>query len=147
MEVSERRNQSFEMGKKQGEVQKPKKEMNKWLKILRPKVYITDRSSFKSLVQHLTSNTNQLVSTIPQITDEEEHGLCESTSLDSIEVISHESDNYANSDGVIWMNIDQHLDSLVNIPLNQLNHECCYSQIYKEEDEVSIYDYELSGLF
>ncbi|KAF3444998.1 hypothetical protein FNV43_RR14691 [Rhamnella rubrinervis] len=32
------------------------KDFNSWIKVLRPKVYITDSSSFKSLVQELTGN-------------------------------------------------------------------------------------------
>lgn len=52
------------MGKKESILKIPKKntsEKNKkdfksWLNVLRPKVYITDSSSFKSLVQQLTGN-------------------------------------------------------------------------------------------
>ncbi|KAF5949164.1 hypothetical protein HYC85_015121 [Camellia sinensis] len=35
-----------------------KKQLSSLLKVLRPKVYITDSSSFKNLVQHLTGNGN-----------------------------------------------------------------------------------------
>lgn len=38
------------------ESNKNKKDLNSWIKVLRPKVYITDSSRFRSLVQELTGN-------------------------------------------------------------------------------------------
>lgn len=47
------------------ESNKNKKDLNSWIKVLRPKVYITDSSSFKSLVQELTGNGSSSSLPIP----------------------------------------------------------------------------------
>ncbi|XVF31770.1 hypothetical protein REPUB_Repub17cG0020900 [Reevesia pubescens] len=50
-----------------------KKQLNSLIKVLRPKVYITDSSSFKTLVQHLTGNgatvSQSLPSSSPQMVE------------------------------------------------------------------------------
>ncbi|KAJ9183622.1 hypothetical protein P3X46_007447 [Hevea brasiliensis] len=63
------------MGKKQSEAsskisKNERKQLNSsWIKVLRPKVYITDSSSFKGLVQELTGNGTAAISK-PQTVDE-----------------------------------------------------------------------------
>lgn len=51
------------MGKKISKNPHEKKQLNSLIKVLRPKVYITDSSSFKNLVQELTGSGNTTTST------------------------------------------------------------------------------------
>lgn len=58
------------MGKKLNEVSSPisknkKQQFNSLIKVLKPKVYITDTSNFKRLVQELTGNGSNEISTPP----------------------------------------------------------------------------------
>ncbi|XWS47459.1 hypothetical protein CRYUN_Cryun14cG0153800 [Craigia yunnanensis] len=165
-----------------------KKQLNSLIKVLRPKVYITDSSSFKSLVQQLTGNgTSATVSqsilpsssssySLPQIVEKlvpvidvglDDHGNPESSlessfdeSLDSFQVCNHlawssEEINQPyhpmHFDETIsehlFMNIQQQdslaygdLQSLLQLDGDSFN---LHSQI---QQELSIYDYELSGL-
>ncbi|EEF46111.1 conserved hypothetical protein [Ricinus communis] len=88
------------MGKKLGQLassevsnNNDKKQFNNWIKVLRPKVYITDTSSFKKLVQELTGNGTAVSklqtvekSTVPSSISEDHKDQPESsleTSLDS----------------------------------------------------------------
>ncbi|KAA8547177.1 hypothetical protein F0562_003614 [Nyssa sinensis] len=68
-----------------------KKQLNSLVKVLRPKVYITDSSSFKRLVQELTGNSISISSPPPTILppvghvpdiEIEDHGYQESNSVD-----------------------------------------------------------------
>ena len=161
-----------------------KKQLNSLIKVMRPKVYITDSSSFKSLVQQLTGNgtsdtVSQLIlpsSSLPQIVEKlvpvidvgiDYQGNPESNmessfdaSLDSFQVCnqlawSSEEINQAyhpmhfdeTMSEHLFMNIQQQdslaygdLQSLLQLDGDSFN---LYSQI---QQELSIYDYELSGL-
>ncbi|XWS75717.1 hypothetical protein CRYUN_Cryun01aG0116100 [Craigia yunnanensis] len=161
-----------------------KKQLNSLIKVLRPKVYITDSSSFKSLVQDLTGNGSRTVlqsspSSLPQIVEkvvpvidvEDDHGNPESSmessfdeSLESFQVCNHlalstEEINQAydpfpfddtNSSEYIFMN--QQEDSLVygdlqSWLLDNIDEQYPSFDVYSQiQQEVSIYDYELSGL-
>ncbi|XWS30923.1 hypothetical protein CRYUN_Cryun23aG0032900 [Craigia yunnanensis] len=167
-----------------------KKQLNSLIKVLRPKVYITDSSSFKSLVQDLTGNNgsrrvSQLLPSpssssfphivekvVPVIDVEDDHGNPESSmessfdaSLESFQVCSNhlalstEEINQAydplpfddtNSSEYIFMN--QQDDSLVygdlqSLLLDNIDEQYPFFNVYSQiQQEVSIYDYELSGL-
>ncbi|XVF81679.1 hypothetical protein PTKIN_Ptkin15bG0174600 [Pterospermum kingtungense] len=186
------------MGKKILKSGSEKKQLNSALmKVLRPKVYITDSSSFKSLVQQLTGNgtspssspsSSSSSSSLPQIVENlvpvdvdveliDDHGRhgnpessMETSSFDeSVEAcnqlafMSSEEINQAyrpmrfeetiTSSENLFMNILQHDQvSLANGDIQTLLQQLddddddsfnLYSQI---EQELSIYDYELSGL-
>ncbi|KAF2304291.1 hypothetical protein GH714_029476 [Hevea brasiliensis] len=158
------------MGKKLSEAsprisKNEKKQLNSWIKVLRPKVYITDSSSFKRLVQELTGNgtTTPTIISKPQTVDKkltitsssiEDHGdpesSLETSTLDSFEfpnqVISFPeglSQSYIedNTSDDLWMNQQGDLESLL-LDIDPNPFYGCLSQIYQEE--VSIYDYEIS---
>ncbi|XVE72357.1 hypothetical protein DITRI_Ditri11bG0033000 [Diplodiscus trichospermus] len=176
-----------------------KQQLNSLIKMLRPKVYITDSSSFKTLVQDLTGNgscssrgdSSQLLlpsspspsssSSLPQIVEkvvpvidvEDDHGnpensmddssldasvesfqvCCNHSALSAEEInqgyvpllfddtnsseyifMDHQEDPLAYGDlqALLFDNIDEQYPSF-NV----------YSQI---QQEISVYDYELSGL-
>ncbi|KAJ9168176.1 hypothetical protein P3X46_019735 [Hevea brasiliensis] len=158
------------MGKKLSEAsprisKNEKKQLNSWIKVLRPKVYITDSSSFKRLVQELTGNgtTTPTIISKPQTVDKkltitsssiEDHGdpesSLETSTLDSFEfpnqVISFPeglSQSYTedNTSDDLWMNQQGDLESLL-LDIDPNPFYGCLSQINQEE--VSIYDYEIS---
>ncbi|OAY26900.1 hypothetical protein MANES_16G083700v8 [Manihot esculenta] len=167
------------MGKKQSKASSKisnneKKQLNSWIKVLRPKVYITDSSSFKSLVQELTGNettttTTTMTTTIskPQTvegklrvttTSIEDHGDSESSLETSSTFDSSESPNqvlslpegpsqsYIEDKGSddLWVNQEGDLESLL-LDIDPHPFYGCFSQIYQEQ--ISIYDYEISGAF
>ncbi|KAJ1383126.1 hypothetical protein SESBI_43658 [Sesbania bispinosa] len=158
-----------------------KQQFNSLMKVLRPKVYITDSSSFKKLVQELTGNGNSttlsppplepnMVQNCPLIGTEFQRDP--ETSVDvsvSTEATSNSSELcYATLMNEEFNQVCDQLclddsifqDSVTNQPLDQFfsyqNLESllydvdpnsfynCYEHI--EQPEVSIYDYELSGL-
>ncbi|KDP34053.1 hypothetical protein JCGZ_07624 [Jatropha curcas] len=165
------------MGKKQSEEasskisKKEKKQemISSWIKVLRPKVYITDSSSFKKLVQQLTGNgTSQTVDKITVTRSDSSNSIHEDpaeTDISSSFDYSFDEFGFGNQqlvsfpeeinqsyddqfkyldltatsvDDYLWMNqLDMDIDRRPNL-------YGCFSQIY--QDEVSIYDYELSGL-
>ncbi|KAK9924118.1 hypothetical protein M0R45_032505 [Rubus argutus] len=184
------------MGKKVSQTsvkisKKEKNEFNSLIRLLRPKVYITDCSSFKTLVQDLTGNqsSNISITTSPShpqqlqrvpIVDVEEYQVEpeRSTSVDVSNDVSFDSSELSNqqvfindqelnqlwyqlySDDTTTTNIvegsspstsDQLVDMLPfqdleswllgTEPFDPFNN--AYGQI---DQEVSIYDYELSGL-
>ncbi|KAJ0112906.1 hypothetical protein Patl1_01434 [Pistacia atlantica] len=77
------------MGKKISKNPHEKKQLNSLIKVLRPKVYITDSSSFKNLVQELTGNgnTTTAVSSPPDSTYNPDQ-----TTVDQISTIHIEDD-------------------------------------------------------
>ncbi|CAJ1964236.1 unnamed protein product [Sphenostylis stenocarpa] len=158
-----------------------KHQFNSLIKVLRPKVYITDNSSFKKLVQELTGNGSpttlsppplepNLVHNCPLIRTESHNGS--QTSPDDLSVFSPEAnspelcydalmneefnqvcnqlclDDLAFQESVANQSIDhllayQSFESLLfDVEQNPLYN--CYEQM--EQPDVSIYDYELSGL-
>ncbi|WRX09195.1 VQ - like 3 [Theobroma cacao] len=164
-----------------------KKQLNSLIKVLRPKVFITDSSSFKSLVQDLTGNGNSSVSQLlpsPQIVEEvppavidveDNHGNPESSmessidiaaSLESFQVCNHlaltEEVNQAYdpmrfddtiSSEHLLMNVRQEeyslgygdLQSLL-LDVDEQLYPYSFNVYPQIQQEVSIYDYELSGL-
>lgn len=147
------------------------------IKVLRPKVYITDSSSFKKLVQELTGNGSPTTLSPPPLEPNmvqscpfigtESHGDPE-TSCDDVSVspdanspelydalMNEEFNQVCNQlslDGLAFQesvaNIDhllayQNFESLLfDVEQNPLYS--CYEQMV--QPDVSIYDYELSGL-
>lgn len=160
-----------------------KKQLNSTLmKALRPKVYITDSCSFKSLVQQLTGNgtsntVSQLIlpsapssSSLPQIVENlvpessmessfdasvESFEVCNQLALSSEEINQDYDDiNPMLFDETVsenlFMNIQQK-DSLANGDIHesllQLDDDDSTFNLYSQiEQELSIYDYELSGV-
>ncbi|XVF71209.1 hypothetical protein PTKIN_Ptkin12aG0017700 [Pterospermum kingtungense] len=171
-----------------------KKQINSLIKVLRPKVYITDSSSFKSLVQDLTGNgSNPRASQLlPQIVDrvvDVENDAGEPSMESSFDDASLESFQGCNNLGLSSTDEEIYYDQACYDPLpnldetnsseyvfmNQLLEEDLlvygdlqswllddidhhhhqqqypsfnvYSQTHHHhQQEVSIYDYELSGL-
>lgn len=145
------------MGKKQGKIEskiskktEKKFEIGNWIKVVKPKVFITDSSSFKNLVQELTGKAKTITAA--------NSGEQPETSFDSLEFGGKLVANYGNqsqsdersicfddvnSSKSYGVNIKDHklvwddlelLISDIDYPIPN-----CYS-------EVSVYDYELSGL-
>lgn len=176
------------MGKKLNQAslkitKKEKQEFNSLIKVLRPKVYITDSSSFKKLVQELTGNRTSTTTSSPTpleqkmvenstqieaeaLRDHTETSVEVSVSTEATTSSSHESCYTALMDNEFNQVCNQICledtvleDSVAGLPLDHLwayqNLESllcgdelypffnCYAQI---EQDVSIYDYELSGL-
>ncbi|PRQ52096.1 hypothetical protein RchiOBHm_Chr2g0151791 [Rosa chinensis] len=184
------------MGKKVSQTsvkisKKEKKEFNSLIRLLRPKVYITDCSSFKTLVQDLTGNGSSNISITtssshPQqqhrvpVVDVEEYqveperstsvDVSTNASFDSSELWNQEMfihDQELNqlcyqmySDDTTTTNIlegssPSTADQMVDLPFQDLESWLSgiepfdpfningYGQI---DQEVSIFDYELSGL-
>lgn len=158
-------------------------QFNSLIKVLRPKVYITDSSSFKNLVQELTGNgspttlsppslepniveinspligtepqsdhdTSPEVSNSPQETSNNSPELCyDSLINEEFNQIYNQLclDDLAFQGSVANQSIDhllayQNLESLLfDVEPNSLYN--CFEQM--EQPDVSIYDYELSGL-
>ncbi|KAK1566443.1 hypothetical protein Q3G72_000020 [Acer saccharum] len=66
-----------------------KQQLNHLIKVLRPKVYITDTSNFKSLVQQLTGNINATSSSSLSLPPSSQ-----SSPLDRTEVVLHVEDDH-----------------------------------------------------
>lgn len=179
---------------------KQQQQFNSLIKVLRPKVYITDRSSFKKLVQELTGNGRSSSTTLSPPTLEEpnvvenypfigtdqfqfqnsdpESSTSVDASVSSTEATSNSSSELSYDALMNELEFNQVCDQLClddsvfqdssvanyQPPLDQLlayqNLESllfdveepndipfynCYEQILEQPD-VSIYDYELSGL-
>eukprot|EP00257_Ricinus_communis_P025214 XP_025012628.1 uncharacterized protein LOC112534374 [Ricinus communis] len=176
------------MGKKLGQLassevsnNNDKKQFNNWIKVLRPKVYITDTSSFKKLVQELTGNGTAVSklqtvekSTVPSSISEDHKDQPESsleTSLDSssesnqnqvsfpeeeLNDLSYNRliylDDTTSPDDLLW-NMNQERDyklaweDLESSLLPDIDrYPFCRSNYSQILQEVSIYDYEISGL-
>ncbi|PON35264.1 VQ motif containing protein [Parasponia andersonii] len=162
-----------------------KKDFNSWIKVLRPKVYITDSSSFKQLVQELTGNgTTASPSAIPSPPP------MKPRELENVRVIEIEEDQEREPESSVEASIDATADwstefcnnqVFVDQDFNQVCNEICledinlgnsvanqqvdllaywdieswlldgdsygfYNGCGQIEQDVSIYDYELSGL-
>ncbi|KAG8478010.1 hypothetical protein CXB51_027795 [Gossypium anomalum] len=145
--------------------------MNSMIKVLRPKVYIIDSSSFKSLVQELTGNptvsspsSSSSEKMVPVIEVEDDHGNPES-SMEYSASFDASVESFRACNGLTlplddtnisseYMLMNQRESSLVYGDLQAFleldaDEQCfggldnAYSEI---RQEVSIYDYELSGL-
>uniref|UniRef100_A0A803QLJ0 VQ domain-containing protein n=1 Tax=Cannabis sativa TaxID=3483 RepID=A0A803QLJ0_CANSA len=164
-----------------------KKDLNSWIKVLKPKVYITDSSNFKQLVQQLTGNGNnqpftkpqQEIKNVPVIEiDEDDHQEIEPEI--SVEVASLSFDGATDSSELFYSNqLEQEFSQVYNNEIfldddntnlenysvaNQQvdllaywdiekwlldydSHGLLYNNVYGPiEQDVSIYDYELSGI-
>lgn len=159
-----------------------KKDFNSWIKVLKPKVYITDSSSFKQLVQELTGNGNGTTSSSHTLTKPQEIKKVPVIEIDeddepesSAEAASFSFD--ATTDSSEFCNqvfLDQDFTQVYNeVFLEDINLEnsvanqqvdlLAYWDIEKLlldydsrgslcngygpiEQDVSIYDYELSGV-
>ncbi|KAH1081789.1 hypothetical protein J1N35_021550 [Gossypium stocksii] len=152
--------------------------MNSMIKVLRPKVYIIDSSSFKSLVQELTGNPtvsspSSSSSSSPQISEkmvpvigveDDHHGNPES-SMEYSASFDASVESFPACNGLTmplddtnisseYMLMNQRESSLVYGDLQAFLEldadEQCFGgldNVYSEiGQEVSIYDYELSGL-
>lgn len=161
-----------------------KKDFNSWIKVLKPKVYITDSSSFKRLVQELTGNgsgTTYSTITSPPPTKPRE--------LEKVPVIEIDEDQEIEPQSSVEASIDATADSFeyfcnqvfVDQEFNQVCNEISLEDINlgnsaanqnvdllaywdleswlldsdsygfhngfgQIEQDVSVYDYELSGL-
>ncbi|MBA0560577.1 hypothetical protein Golob_017465 [Gossypium lobatum] len=147
--------------------------MNSMIKLLRPKVYIIDSSSFKSLVQELTGNptvsspsssSSSSEKMVPVIEVEDDHGNPES-SMEYSASFDASVESFRACNGLTlplddsnisseYMLMNQRESSLVYGDLQAFLEldadEQCFGgldNVYSEiGQEVSIYDYELSGL-
>ncbi|KAB2004055.1 hypothetical protein ES319_D11G171500v1 [Gossypium barbadense] len=147
--------------------------MNSMIKVLRPKVYIIDSSSFKSLVQELTGNptvsspsssSSSSEKMVPVIEVEDDHGNPES-SMEYLASLDASVESFRACNGLTlplddsnisseYMLMNQRESSLVYGDLQAFLEldadEQCFGgldNVYSEiGQEVSIYDYELSGL-
>ncbi|KAG4175008.1 hypothetical protein ERO13_A11G156700v2 [Gossypium hirsutum] len=149
--------------------------MNSMIKVLRPKVYIIDSSSFKSLVQELTGNStvsspssssssSSSEKMVPVIEVEDDHGNPES-SMEYSASFDASVESFRACNGLTlplddtniqseYMLMNQRESSLVYGDLQAFLEldadEQCFGgldNVYSEiGQEVSIYDYELSGL-
>ncbi|TYH44212.1 hypothetical protein E1A91_D11G175300v1 [Gossypium mustelinum] len=147
--------------------------MNSMIKVLRPKVYIIDSSSFKSLVQELTGNptvsspsssSSSSEKMVPVIEVEDDHGNPES-SMEYLASFDASVESFRACNGLTlplddsnisseYMLMNQRESSLVYGDLQAFLEldadEQCFGgldNVYSEiGQEVSIYDYELSGL-
>ncbi|MBA0617926.1 hypothetical protein Godav_027335 [Gossypium davidsonii] len=146
--------------------------MNSMIKVLRPKVYIIDSSSFKSLVQELTGNptvsspssSSSSEKMVPVIEVEDDHGNPES-SMEYSASFDASVESFRACNGLTlplddsnisseYMLMNQRESSLVYGDLQAFLEldadEQCFGDldnVYSEiGQEVSIYDYELSGL-
>lgn len=166
-----------------------KQKFNSLIKVLRPKVYITDSSSFKNLVQELTGNGSSTTLSPPpleqqnmvhnfpligtefqrspessvdasvsteatsnnssescyyaELMNEEFNQVCDQLCLDDL-VFQDSVTNQSNLDQMLAY---QNLESLlfdVEPQLDPFFYNCCYEQM--AQPEISIFDYELSGL-
>ncbi|MBA0802854.1 hypothetical protein Gohar_013123 [Gossypium harknessii] len=168
------------MGKKiisqvKGKISKTDKKplMNSMIKVLRPKVYIIDSSSFKSLVQELTGNptvsspsssSSSSEKMVPVIEVEDDHGNPES-SMEYSASFDASVESFRACNGLTlplddsnisseYMLMNQRESSLLYGDLQAFLEldadEQCFGgldNVYSETgQEVSIYDYELSGL-
>ncbi|MFQ6633880.1 hypothetical protein Gotur_012068 [Gossypium turneri] len=168
------------MGKKiisqvKGKISKTDKKplMNSMIKVLRPKVYIIDSSSFKSLVQELTGNptvsspsssSSSSEKMVPVIEVEDDHGNPES-SMEYSASFDASVESFRACNGLTlplddsnisseYMLMNQRESSLLYGDLQAFLEldadEQCFGgldNVYSEiGQEVSIYDYELSGL-
>lgn len=160
-----------------------KHQFNTLIKILRPKVYITDSSSFKKLVQELTGNGSPTtlsppplepnmdanfpligteaqsdpqtspddVSISPEVTsnspelcydalmNEEFNQVCNQLCLDGLAFQQDSVTNQSIDHFLAYQNLESLLLDVEPNPLYS-----CYEQMV--QPDVSIYDYELSGL-
>jgi|UniRef100_A0A2N9IBW4 hypothetical protein len=175
------------MGKKVSQaslkISKNEKQLHSLINVLRPKVYITDTSSFKRLVQELTGNgTNSITSTpptmkqpdvvvenVPIIDIKDDQGDTDQSSMEasfaSLEysselchqvLLSEELNQVWNP---IYLDDATFEDSTVNHEVGLLDYHDLESWLLEMEplipfyndhahfeQEVTIYDYELSGL-
>ncbi|GMN54961.1 hypothetical protein TIFTF001_024078 [Ficus carica] len=101
--------------------EKKKKDFSNWIKVLRPKVYITDSSSFKRLVQDLTGNA----STSPAITSEPEERRLEKVPI---------YDNQGEPESSVEASIDATTaDSSDQVFLDQDFNQACNYEIGLED--------------
>ncbi|KAK7276753.1 hypothetical protein RIF29_17899 [Crotalaria pallida] len=124
--MSKKLNQaSLKISKKNNE----KQEFNSLIKVLRPKVYITDSSSFKKLVQELTGNTTTKTTTTLTTTSTPTPPL-EPKMVESFTTLIEPDDD----DEVLIM--DHHPETSVEVSLSNettttttssSHHESCYN--------------------
>ncbi|KAL4363471.1 hypothetical protein GQ457_04G024210 [Hibiscus cannabinus] len=135
--------------------------LNSLVKVLRPKVYIIDSPSFKTLVQELTGNatvSSPSTSSLPRISEDSvpvievghDPGNPESStesSFDaSVDDTNSSEDGFMNDQGE---NASVFGDLQAFLQLDHVDEQCfgSFNNVYSEiQQEVSIYDYELSGL-
>lgn len=159
-----------------------KKDFNSWIKVLKPKVYITDSSSFKQLVQELTGNRSTTSSTITSPLPTKPRDI------EKVPVIEIDEDQEREPESSVEASVEATIDSsefcnqvFVDQDFNQVCNEICvedinmgnsvanqhvdllaywdleswlldndsyglYNGCGQIEQDVSIYDYELSGL-
>ncbi|WRX09777.1 VQ - like 5 [Theobroma cacao] len=172
------------MGKKESQqtstrASKNEKQLHSLMKVLRPKVYITDSSSFKSLVQELTGYQSKTTPPEPEqvhekvpsieIEDQGETPAAATISMDSsfssfklcdidqafqLEEINQLTDLLQTGDfsrfEVPLMNQQADLLAYQNLEswlLDAEPYSCYYGNSSTQNElEVSLFDYELSGL-
>ncbi|KAL2466685.1 vq domain-containing protein [Abeliophyllum distichum] len=162
------------MGKKPKSTQVPmkiprknnKKQITSLLKILRPKVYITDSSNFKTLVQQLTGNGNSTLllsspSPSPSISQPvdiiQDHAYqenswdlsfdssCFSTPLESSSCFStslESSPDLRIPETLGSKNMEFSESLLLEMDPVSYNYDACFAMI---QQEVCVYDYGFSG--
>lgn len=154
------------MGKKASKSQK--KQFNKLIKLLKPKVYITPSSNFKNLVQQLTGNNNIGSSSSPPPPPDDDQRLKivqesnQELSVDSsegsipscINIINttiHEpcfsllDNNYSMGSQEILM--DPYYYRNIESWLLEMDSYTSYNYDHDQYGQVSIDDYDLSTLF
>jgi len=147
------------------------KQLHSLIQVLRPKVYITDTSSFKRLVQQLTGNIScsSNASSSPPPTKPDHHVVENVSIIDHTKESSMEAASFASLDhdsSELCHQITTLEDSTTVNPADDHDHQVdmlaygdleswlleidqpfpFYHDYAQIEKEVSIYDYELSGL-
>lgn len=160
------------MGKKSSKSASPMKasklEMKPQLnlmKILRPKVYITDSSNFKTLVQELTGNGNYAAVETSPPPVHLSPATWEVPYLETYQDSHHQHHNLVYQDNMtISSSVDMSLPESVmagemeerqkmefykglEAMLMEMDsdYSCDYAQIFRQDDEVCVYDYDLSN--
>ncbi|KAG2712680.1 hypothetical protein I3760_04G137600 [Carya illinoinensis] len=137
-------------------ISKNEKQVHSLIKVLRPKLYIIDSSNFKRLVQELTGNISPYTSppTKPDL-DLEEHDKykmeasfepLDSCGLYAQAALDDEFNQIYNQVNLNYSTLEHSTGDLESWLSEMEPYPPMYNDYAEFEQEVSIYDYELSGL-
>lgn len=109
-----------------------KKQLNNLIKVLRPKVYITDSSNFKRLVQELTGNGSSIVPSSSSLTSKHQQGQADHLEYNHVPVIDVEDDHGDPQSSLEAISFDASLDSFDDDLFNNNNKICLTEGLFPE---------------